>query len=95
MFKFERVDGRLRLVQVPGWQLALIVAVVLAIGVTLAVVAVGVFLVVFPAILIGGAVYQLFRKMRARSAADRRAPPVIEAEYRVIDDGSRPDRDNR
>lgn len=77
---FDRVRFTVR--RVSWWQVALVVAVALAIGTALAVVAASVFLVVFPIVVIAGLAYRLFGG-RKRTGADA-GPTVIDAEYRVL-----------
>ena len=77
---FDRVRFTVR--RVSWWQVALVVAVALAIGTALAVVAASVFLVVFPIVVIAGLAYRLFGG-RKRASADA-GPTVIDAEYRVL-----------
>lgn len=75
---------RIRFVRIPPWQLFLAAVIVVAILITLAVVALGAFLIIFPIVLIVGALawlFAVFRGPRARRAGDR----VIETEYRVIE----------
>lgn len=73
-------SGGPRILRVPRWQLALILVAALAVGIAVAVVATGVFLVVFPIALIAGFAYRLFGKKR-RAAGH----PIIEGEYEIID----------
>ncbi|GGE30671.1 hypothetical protein GCM10007276_04870 [Agaricicola taiwanensis] len=80
----------LRFTKVPTWQIVLIVAAVLAIGIALAVVATGIFLIAFPIMLLAGAAYRLFGTRTNPPAASRgpaRRDDVIETEYRVIEPG--------
>jgi hypothetical protein len=77
---FDRVRFTVR--RVSWWQVALVVAVALAIGTALAVVAASVFLVVFPIVVIAGLAYRLFGG-RKRAGTDA-GPTVIDAEYRVL-----------
>jgi hypothetical protein len=64
------------------------------VAVSVAVVAAGVFLVAFPALLIGGAAYRLFGMKRPVTApAQRRGEvKVIDADYVVVDPGEPADR---
>lgn len=80
---FDRM--RFTVKRVSFWQVALVVAVALAIGTALALVAASVFLVVFPVVAIAGLAFKLFggRKVR-RDMSRPSGPPVIEAEYRVL-----------
>jgi hypothetical protein len=82
-----------RVVQIPRWQAILIGVVVLGALLALFVLALGVFLLVLPVILIAGAVMYFFGgKSRAnmppweRNVDDGR---VIEAEYREVDETRR------
>ncbi|MFT0858553.1 hypothetical protein [Ancylobacter sp. G4_0304] len=69
--------------RVSFWQVAVVVAVALAVGTALAVVAASVFLVLFPIVAIAGLAYKLFggRKSSVRTAS---GATVIDAEYRVL-----------
>ncbi|WP_421698657.1 hypothetical protein [Ancylobacter sp.] len=88
---FDRVRFTVR--KVSWWQVALVVAVALALGTALALVAASVFLVVFPIIVIAGLAYRLFGGRRR--AAGTSGPEIIEAEYRVLspEEAARADRD--
>ncbi|MFK8253819.1 hypothetical protein [Ancylobacter terrae] len=80
---FDRMRFTVR--RISWWQIALVVAVALAIGTALVLVAASVFLVVFPIVLIAGAAYRLFGPSRSTPGAPRRGgPTVIDAEYRVL-----------
>lgn len=73
-------NGGPRILRVPKWQLALILVVALAVGIAIAVVATGIFIVLFPIALIAGFAYRLFgKRRRARGNA------IIEGEYEVVD----------
>jgi len=76
---FDRMRFTVR--RVSWWQVALVVAVALAIGTALAVVAASVFLVVFPIVVIAGLAYRLFG---GRKRAQEAGPTIIDAEYRVL-----------
>ena len=68
-----------RMIRLPRWAIMLAVSLVVALGLTLAVVAAGLFLIIFPLVLLvtgGAAVLGL---MRGRSAA-RRQIQVIDAD---------------
>lgn len=85
--QFDRL--RMRVVRVPAWQIILFSALALAILVALAVVATGVFLIVFPIAVVAGWIYRLTSKSR-RGTMSRPAPQkpsastVIDGEYRVV-----------
>jgi hypothetical protein len=77
-----------RILRVPTWKLVLILIAALAVGIAVAIVATGIFLVALPIAIVAGLAYRLFGKRR-------RAPghSIIEGEYEVIDAapaGSRP-----
>jgi hypothetical protein len=71
--------------KLPAWQIALIGAAAAALLISLAVLATGVFLVVFPVIFLIDQAYR-WRARRARAAAPapRGRPVIIEAEYEVL-----------
>jgi hypothetical protein len=77
----------MRFTRIPTWQIVAVTAVVLAVGLALAVVATGIFLIAFPIMLIAGAAYRMFG-MKTRPQAAPRHPgrdDVIETDYRVIE----------
>jgi hypothetical protein len=78
---------RVRLVRIPLWAAALIAGLILAIGTVLALVAVGVFLLIIPVILIAGVLYHLFGRGPRRAAGDHPRPDgaIIEGDFRVIE----------
>lgn len=81
-----------RIKRIPAWQIVLITAGVLALGVALAVVATGIFLIAFPVMLVAGAAYRFFgTRQKSAAAAPRRSAPgdVIETDYRVIEPDDR------
>lgn len=71
----------------PAWQIALIGAVAAALLISLAVLATGVFLVVFPVIFLLDQAYR-WRARRKRASApapvQRSRPVIIEADYEVL-----------
>ena len=77
---FDRMRFTVR--RVSWWQIAIVVAVALAVGTALALVAASVFLVVFPIVAIAGLAYRLFGARKRGPAAG--GPTIIEAEYRVL-----------
>ncbi|GAB4069637.1 hypothetical protein KHC28_24385 [Ancylobacter sonchi] len=79
--------------RVSWWQVAIVVAVALAVGTALALVAASVFIVVAPVLLIAGLAYKLFGTKPRRPEG---GPTVIDAEYRVLspEEAAR-DRDGR
>lgn len=81
---FDRM--RFTVKKVSWWQIALVVAVALAIGTALALVAASVFLVVFPVVVIGGLIYRFFggRKDGLRQRPSAADMTIIDAEYRVL-----------
>ena len=74
-----------RAMKLPAWQIALIGAVAAALLISLAVLATGVFLVVFPVIFLVDQAYR-WRARRARAVAPvpRGRPVVIDGEYEVL-----------
>ncbi|MFC5068568.1 hypothetical protein [Flaviflagellibacter deserti] len=74
---------RLRASRMPAWQIAVIGAIAAAIVVTLAIVATGVFLVVFPALLVLDAVYR-WRARKSARAPRSASETIIDAEYEVL-----------
>ncbi|MCJ8142660.1 hypothetical protein MKI84_06995 [Ancylobacter sp. A5.8] len=69
--------------RVSFWQVAIVVAVALAVGTALAVVAASVFLILLPVVAIAGLAYKLFGGRKATTRAPSGAT-VIDAEYRVL-----------
>jgi hypothetical protein len=77
---------RVRLLRMPPWLAVLMAVALLAILVTIAIVAFGVFLIVFPTLVIAGALFRLFGRGRVWPADHGPVshPTIIEGEYRVI-----------
>ena len=69
-----------RMLSLPKWQLALLLVVVVSLGIAIAVVATGVFLISLPIAAIAVLAYRLLGKGRRR----RMPPQVIEGEYEVV-----------
>ena len=78
---FDRM--RFTVKRVSWWQVAIVIAVALAVGTALALVAASVFLVVFPIVVIAGLAYRLFGGRKPNGGAAG-GPTIIEAEYRVL-----------
>lgn len=78
-------NGGPRILRVPSWQIALILVVALAVGLAIAVVATGIFLIALPVAIVAGLAYRLFGKRRG---ASRRGDAIVEGEYEVV--SSRP-----
>ena len=76
---------RIRTIQLKGWQVFLILALVLALLATLLVVAVGAFLILFPIFVRVGALAYLFGFGRRRAPGRDGRGQTIETEYRVIE----------
>jgi hypothetical protein len=77
---------RVRTMKLPAWQIAIIGALAAALVITLAIVATGVFLVAFPAILLIDQIYRWRARRRTGTpdVASRGRPVVIEADYEVL-----------
>jgi hypothetical protein len=70
-----------RVLSLPKWQIAVLFAVAISLGIAIAVVATGVFLISLPIAAIAVLAYRLFGKGRRR-----RVPPhVIEGDYEVVE----------
>lgn len=80
----------LRMHRVPPWQAAIILTGALAITLTLAVLAGGLFLLLLPAFAVGFVIYRVSR--RYRKHVERPDPDIIEGEYVVIADEPADDR---
>jgi predicted membrane metal-binding protein len=78
-------SGRIRRIGLPSWQLALILIAAFAIGLAVAVVATGVFLIVLPVALLAALAYRLFGPRRRRGGSRVWQGRVIEGEYEVVD----------
>jgi hypothetical protein len=75
-----------RHLHVRGWLAILLsLGAVLAIGVAVTVVALGIFLVLLPALLAATAFYYLFARLRRRQGRKMGEPDIIDGEYRVLD----------
>ena len=79
---------RIRTIRIKGWQVFLIAALVLALFVTLLIVALGAFLILFPIFVLVGALAYLFGFGRRGPGRDGRGQ-TIETEYRVIEPESK------
>jgi hypothetical protein len=77
--------GRVRVLHISGWQLALGAALMLGLALAFTVLVAGILAVVLPACIIGGLAYRWLGG--GRRAEMRRPPPgVIEVDYEVISD---------
>ncbi len=72
----------IRAIRVPRWALVLTLAIVVALGLTLAVVAAGLFLIVFPVAFVLAGIAALLGSFRSRRVM-RRDVRVIDADYVV------------
>jgi hypothetical protein len=79
------------MVRIPRWAILLAVSLAVALGLTLAIVAAGLFLIIFPVMLVLTGAAALLGLLRGRAAA-RRQIRVIDADYVVHDDSGRDDR---
>ncbi|KZE28387.1 hypothetical protein AVW15_06160 [Chelatococcus daeguensis] len=79
-----RFGPQMRIVRLSRWQLWLAAAVGLALVVTLAIVAAGVFLVVLPVVVVAGLGYHLWMKWRGQRPGGRAGDMVIDAEYSIV-----------
>ncbi len=70
-----------RMLGLPKWQFVALLVVAVSIGIAIAVVATGVFLIALPIMVLVALGYRLFGNMRPR----RFAPDVIEGEYEVVE----------
>ncbi len=85
MFRAYRIDqDRVSLWRLVGWRGVVVIAVALAVLVALAIVATGLFLVLFPIFVIAGLVAR-FLAGRGQKRPLRRAPGVLEGRYEVLD----------
>jgi hypothetical protein len=73
------------MIRVPRWAIVLAVSLTVALGLTLAVVAAGLFLIIFPLVLLLTGVTAVLGLMRGRNAP-RRQIQVIDADYVVHHD---------
>lgn len=82
-----------RILGLPPWQIVPMLVLALALGIAIAVVATGVFLIAFPIALLAALAYRLFGAHRRRGGprfgARRHGNGVIEGDYEVVD-GARP-----
>lgn len=79
-----RFGPQIQILRLSRWQLWLAAAVGLALVVTLAIVAAGVFLVVLPVVVVAGLGYHLWMKWRGPRPAGRADDMVIDAEYTIV-----------
>jgi uncharacterized membrane protein len=82
------------MIRIPRWAIVLAVSIAVALGLTLAIVAAGLFLVIFPMMLILTGVAALVGVFRGRNAT-RRQIRVIDADYVVDHDSGRDARSRR
>ena len=75
---------RIRIVRIPRWQIMLAATVLVAFLVALFLLAFGVFLILFPIVLLAGLIAWLIGGGRV-PPPDRGDGPVIDGEYRVLD----------
>ncbi|MDJ1159363.1 hypothetical protein QNA08_14080 [Chelatococcus sp. SYSU_G07232] len=78
--------ARIRIVRLPGWQVGLIAAVAVALVLTLALVAVGAFLVILPIVLVAGLLWRFLARTGwfGRRRRTARGPTTIEGDYVVV-----------
>ena len=74
-----------RMIRLPRWAIMLAASLVVALGLTLAVVAAGLFLIIFPLVLLVTGTAAVLGLMRGRRAA-RRQIQIIDADYVVHHD---------
>ncbi len=74
-----------RVLRMPKWQLALLLVVSVSIGLAVAIVATGVFLIALPVVALIVLGYRLFGGTKRRPASSH----VIEGEYEIVE-GARP-----
>ena len=77
-----------RAFRLPPWQIALLLVLAASLGIAIAIVATGVFLIALPVAAIAMLAYRIIGAARRRSRA---SPHVIEGEYEIIE-GARPPR---
>lgn len=70
-----------RVLRMPKWQLALLLVVAVSIGLAVAIVATGVFLIALPIVAVVVLGYRLFGGAKRRPAG----PHVIEGEYEIVE----------
>lgn len=84
----------IRVTKISTWQVVLAAIVILSLGLALAVVATGVFLIAFPLVLIAGAAYRIFgSRLGSQPSRSKPGPThIIDGEYVVIEkeDKNRP-----
>jgi hypothetical protein len=84
-------ETRIHIVRVPIWGIALVAALVLTLGIVAAIAAAGIFLIVFPLVLIAAAFMLVLGWLRMRlGGRGYSMSGVIETDYVVHEDASRP-----
>jgi len=73
--------------RLPPWRIALLLVLAASLGIAIAVVATGVFLIALPVVAIAVLAYRLFGGAKRRPGA---SPHVIEGEYEIIEGARRP-----
>jgi hypothetical protein len=79
--RYSRWNRQGRAFRLPKWQLAVLLVAAIAIGIAVAIVATGVFLIALPVAALVALGYRLFGGARRRRAG----PDVIEGEYEVVE----------
>jgi hypothetical protein len=81
-----------RVFRLPSWQIAVLLVIAAALGIAIAIVATGIFLIALPVAAVALLGYRLFGGHHRRPAGNR----VIEGDYEVVEGAhSRPSRDGR
>jgi hypothetical protein len=84
--RYSAWNRQARAFRLPKWQLALLLVVALALGIAVAIVATGIFLIVLPIAAVVALGYRLFGGPRRRTRAPADA---IEGEYEVVEPARR------
>ena len=80
--KYSAWNRQARVLRMPKWQLAALLVLATALGIAIAIVATGVFLIALPVVAVVVLGYRLFGRARRR---ERPSPGVIEGEYEVVE----------
>jgi hypothetical protein len=83
---WNRRGGAIRL---PPWRIALLLVITISLGIAVAIVATGVFLIALPIVALVVLAYRLFGGARRRAGNSQ----VIEGEYEIVEGAHRRERD--
>jgi len=87
--KYSAWNRRVGAYRLPPWRIVLLLIVAISLGIAVAIVATGVFLLALPVVALVVLGYRLFGKSRRRQSGTQ----VIEGEYEIVEGAHRRERD--